>query len=395
MRSSGELCDGHLLIIVRSRLKSYNLGQIFAFLFPFNSTRQLEAFKVKMKTIVFSVVMLIAFGTVRAQITITQGTFAPIGFTFSSYNTSASVAITPGPSGANQSWTIPTLTFDPPAAQELVNPAATPLGATFPTATHAQGDVGAGGAGGVWSYYRVAADSYSLLGQITLVSGVDTLIFAYNPTQLLAPLPLSYPHGSWTAVSQYSYEAFPGFFIVVRDSVINELDGWGTITTQFGNWQVLRARLHRYNMSGLQGLPPTITESTQYIWTTQNGLPVAALYSLGWDPNFTSAYVTLTIPGTTTADPVRGPVAKNFSVQQNYPNPFNPTTTIPVELSQNGDVTLRIYNETGQLISEENMNLPAGSHALPIHAENWSSGNYFANVSQNAQTQTVKMQLVK
>jgi hypothetical protein len=39
-----------------------------------------------------------------------------------------------------------------------------------------------------------------------------------------------------------------------------------------------------------------------------------------------------------------------FTLHQNYPNPFNPTTTISYDLSRNADVTLKIYNMTGQEI---------------------------------------------
>lgn len=346
------------------------------------------------KVVVF-LMLALALATVgSAQITINQGSIAPIGFTFSSYSTSETVAATPGPSGANQSWTIPEQTFDSPAAQEIFNPASTPLGSYFPTATHAQGDVGSGPNGGVWSYIRVTADSYSLIGLVTLVSGVDTFLFVYNPTQLLSPLPLSYPHGSWTTVSQYTYDVL-GFSFVVRDSVITNLDGWGTVNTQFGNWQVLRVQRHRFTSSGIQGFPPTTVESTEYAWVGQNGLPVVSMSSDGWNPNFTSAFVAMQVPGTTAVDPVRGPVAKQFSVEQNYPNPFNPTTTLPVELTQTGELTVRIYNETGQLVSEQTEMLTAGAHQLPINATNWSSGSYFATVSQNNSSETVKMQLIK
>jgi len=34
----------------------------------------------------------------------------------------------------------------------------------------------------------------------------------------------------------------------------------------------------------------------------------------------------------------------------NYPNPFNPDTWIPYSLSQDADVTIRIYNSAGQLV---------------------------------------------
>ncbi len=41
---------------------------------------------------------------------------------------------------------------------------------------------------------------------------------------------------------------------------------------------------------------------------------------------------------------------KNFDLAQNYPNPFNPTTTINYSLSQNGRVSLKIFDALGGLV---------------------------------------------
>jgi hypothetical protein len=112
-------------------------------------------------------------------------------------------------------------------------------------------------------------------------------------------------------------------------------------------------------------------------------------------PDYDTGFLTLTEYGATSADPVRGPVANAFTVDQNYPNPFNPSTHLPISIDQPGEVSVKIYNETGQLVSHETYTLNPGQHSLPINGSNWSSGNYFANVSQNGVSQTTKMQLVK
>lgn len=40
----------------------------------------------------------------------------------------------------------------------------------------------------------------------------------------------------------------------------------------------------------------------------------------------------------------------DFALIQNYPNPFNPETWIPFSLSKSGNVIIRIYSSSGQLI---------------------------------------------
>lgn len=60
-----------------------------------------------------------------------------------------------------------------------------------------------------------------------------------------------------------------------------------------------------------------------------------------------------------------GAAPEKFALFQNYPNPFNPETTIRYQLSQPGEVTLKIFNVLGQEVRTlVNKQQPAGSYSV-------------------------------
>lgn len=86
----------------------------------------------------------------------------------------------------------------------------------------------------------------------------------------------------------------------------------------------------------------------------------------------------------------------NFSLSQNYPNPFNPSTSISYTLPKDGFVTLRVFNASGQMVSEiVSSNQNAGTYNVEFNAQNLSSGIYFYRLESNGFADTRKMILVK
>jgi hypothetical protein len=43
--------------------------------------------------------------------------------------------------------------------------------------------------------------------------------------------------------------------------------------------------------------------------------------------------------------------ADNFRLNQNYPNPFNPETIISYELGNKNNVSLKVYDLTGRVVT--------------------------------------------
>jgi len=91
---------------------------------------------------------------------------------------------------------------------------------------------------------------------------------------------------------------------------------------------------------------------------------------------------------------VTGPT--EFKLTQNFPNPFNPATTIKYNVPVNSQVSLKVYNTTGQLVSTlvEGTQEP-GSYEISFNASDLSSGVYYYRLNAGSYTDTKKMTLIK
>lgn len=96
-----------------------------------------------------------------------------------------------------------------------------------------------------------------------------------------------------------------------------------------------------------------------------------------------------------------GPQPGTYFLAQNYPNPFNPETEIRYGLPKNGNVTISIYNISGQLVAR----LYDGAQIAGSHSVKWnglnsqgkrvSSGIYFYKLETADFVKTNKMVLAK
>jgi len=93
-------------------------------------------------------------------------------------------------------------------------------------------------------------------------------------------------------------------------------------------------------------------------------------------------------------------------LSQNYPNPFNPDTWIPYQLPKDADVTIRIYNVSGQLVRTLELgHKPAGFYLNRSKAAYWdgrnevsenvASGIYFYSIQAGKYTSMRKMLMLK
>ncbi len=146
-----------------------------------------------------------------------------------------------------------------------------------------------------------------------------------------------------------------------------------------------------------QTYPLTFTTTLNAVWEAGNCKFSVFIYkdngSLNISENqqgFQSGYIVTGVNNQQTGIP------KVYKLDQNYPNPFNPVTNIHFSIPKDGQVSFKVYNSLGQLVSIYlDGFMKAGNYNAEVDASNWASGTYFYTLSAKDFVQTKKMILVK
>jgi hypothetical protein len=326
-----------------------------------------------------------------AQITIHNTDFSPVGYTFTWGINDNNATFSPGSSGANQTYTFSAQTWGHVERHTYMAPSAAPHNSSFPGATRVDyvtrvsGSVEEG-----YHFQQITATQFLQLGFVVADS-----VYAYQSPVVNGVLPTTYG-SNWTTLQYYEQQMAPGISGGYKDSVLWNVDGWGTLNTPYGSQPVLRAFLHHFFTFFMNGTPLQNYEFVSYVFINQAGESPVVLTSDAsvTDPNFTTGTIAMMgVP--LAAEPVRDVLPQTFTIGQNYPNPFNPTTVVPFALEKNGPVSLDVFNEIGQSVLHEEQTMPAGNHQFFVDGSRWTSGIYFARVSAGAQQQVLKMNLLK
>ncbi len=90
-------------------------------------------------------------------------------------------------------------------------------------------------------------------------------------------------------------------------------------------------------------------------------------------------------------------IPREFYLSQNFPNPFNPSTTIRFGLSEQSNVSLKIYDILGREVAIilDNEAKAAGSYDVTFDASVLASGTYIYKLTSKNFTLSKKMILLK
>ena len=85
-----------------------------------------------------------------------------------------------------------------------------------------------------------------------------------------------------------------------------------------------------------------------------------------------------------------------FEIKDAYPNPFNPSTTLEMTLDKQTNVSIKVYNLTGQLVDViSEGNYTPGNHTFTWNANDLASGVYFISTEAGNTINNQKVMLIK
>jgi len=90
------------------------------------------------------------------------------------------------------------------------------------------------------------------------------------------------------------------------------------------------------------------------------------------------------------------PIPLVFGLKAAYPNPFNPSATLNYALTNDGQVSLKVYNVLGQLVETlMSTYVLKGTYSLNWQPQNLSTGIYFIRLQSGNKTNLQKVVFVK
>ncbi len=89
-------------------------------------------------------------------------------------------------------------------------------------------------------------------------------------------------------------------------------------------------------------------------------------------------------------------LVREFRLHQNYPNPFNPETTIEIELAEDGQAELTVFDILGQQVAKPfSGDFTRGRYSVLFNGRELPSGVYFYQLQAGSFVDQKKMVLLK
>jgi len=208
----------------------------------------------------------------------------------------------------------------------------------------------------VYNFLNNNANAYNLVGYAAQVNGIPLPLKYDNPDRLYK-FPLNFANvDSSSSQASLNIPGY-GYFKEIKKRK-NMVDGWGTLITPYGSFQVLRVKSVIYQKDSLRldtipiAIPAVERNIIEYKWIAKNhGIPLLEITetSTGLMPAFTTtiSYKDSTRNLVAIEKPLT--LSDNFKI---YPNPTKEKVFIDFKLGSPSNIIIEIFNIAGNKIKE-------------------------------------------
>jgi hypothetical protein len=240
---------------------------------------------------------------IMAQITITRDDMPDVGDTIRLSNAALLFGIDPSATGPGFTWDFTSLEPQSQVVEGYVSPQSTPFiyqiifnqsVANLASPLQSLDFLPGFEVTDAYIFYKESATNYVRAGYAAAIMGVPVPMKFDHP-ELLYTFPLQENSPADSSLSAYSLE-LPGigFFSIERKRV-NEVDGWGSLSTPFGTFNTLRVKSEVFErdslfIDSLQIGVPVNRHYTEFQWLANGfGIPVLTITQEG--PMLTARYI--------------------------------------------------------------------------------------------------------
>jgi PKD repeat protein len=200
----------------------------------------------------------------------------------------------------------------------------------------------------------------------------DSIIISQNPCNTNVNFALS--QDSAQALTWWAYANYP-------QNVTNAVWSWGDNTTTNSLYPS-----HTYSASGFYNICVTITVSCA------GTSSFCANSFINKSTSSNTMYHVNVISGSNQNSTGIKTQEQDLSIETRlYPNPAAEKAFLSITTSKESKLTISIYEITGQLLMEKNVNVNKGANQVELDVNSLNKGLYFVNISSGSSKKTVRL----
>ncbi len=244
----------------------------------------------------------------------------------------------------------------------------------------------------VFYYFKNSQSSYNNVGYAASLNLLP-LPFVLSTPDILYKFPLEYGNQD-SSVSGLVYNIPETAYLVIDRKRVNKVDGWGTLITPYGTFNVLRmtSEVIEYDSIYIDSLEmgvPVNRHYTEYKWLAKDQkIPVLEITS-----DINGLFVTYTDSVRVNYDDINEKLIRKGSLHL-FPNPASTDIFVAFDIMKPGDVELALFDLRGNcLVRITQTNLIKGliTSKISLKEKALPDGTYLIVISTGSQVLTRKL----